>query len=123
MTIPPPASAPTDALPVLRLKRNEDRRLAAGHLWVFSNEVDTDRTPLGQFVPGTVVELRSHRDAFASLTAEIGRLADDNRELLAMSHRATQETLATLEQSVATYDGSGQSRAEVPGALLIDRSI
>jgi 23S rRNA (cytosine1962-C5)-methyltransferase len=49
---------------VLRLKRGEERRLRAGHLWVFSNEVDTDSTPLGQFVPGTVVELRSQRDAF-----------------------------------------------------------
>lgn len=67
--------------------------------------------------------LRSHRDAFASLTSEIGRLADDNRELLAMSHRATQETLATLEKSVATYDGSGQPRPETPAALLLDRSI
>jgi 23S rRNA (cytosine1962-C5)-methyltransferase len=38
--------------------------LLAGHLWVFSNEVDTDSTPLGQFVPGAVVELRSQRDAF-----------------------------------------------------------
>ena len=67
--------------------------------------------------------LRSHRDAFASLTAEIGRLADDNRELLAMSHRATQETLAALEDSVRTYDETGASRAEAPGARLIDRSI
>ncbi len=67
--------------------------------------------------------LRSHRDGFASLTAEIGQLADDNRELLTMSHRATQETLASLEHSVATYDGSGQPRAEVPGAVLLDRSI
>ena len=33
-------------LPVLRLKRNEDRRLHAGHLWIFSNEVDTQQTPL-----------------------------------------------------------------------------
>jgi len=49
---------------VLRLKRGEERRLLAGHLWVFSNEVDTDRTPLAQFAPGTVVEVRSYRDAF-----------------------------------------------------------
>jgi 23S rRNA (cytosine1962-C5)-methyltransferase len=49
---------------VLRLKRGEERRLLAGHLWVFSNEVDTDRTPLAQFAPATVVELRSYRDAF-----------------------------------------------------------
>jgi 23S rRNA (cytosine1962-C5)-methyltransferase len=49
---------------VLRLKRGEERRLAAGHLWVFSNEVDTERTPLGAFTPGALAELRSHRDAF-----------------------------------------------------------
>jgi 23S rRNA (cytosine1962-C5)-methyltransferase len=49
---------------VLRLKRGEERRLLAGHLWVFSNEVDTDRTPLVQFAPGAVAELRSYRDAF-----------------------------------------------------------
>jgi hypothetical protein len=68
--------------------------------------------------------LRAHRDAFASLTAEIGHLADDNRELLAMSHRAAQETLASLESSVRTYDESGQPHADVPtGALLVDRSI
>ncbi len=67
--------------------------------------------------------LRSHRDAFASVTAEIGRMADDNRELLALSHRATQETLASLEDSVRTYDETGQRRAEAPGAQLIDRSI
>jgi len=67
--------------------------------------------------------LRAHRDAFTSLTAEIGRLADDNRELLAMSHRATQETLATLQDSARTYDPLGQREAELTGAQLIDRSI
>ena len=36
-------------LPVLRLKRGEDRRLRAGHLWVFSNEVDNEATPLTAF--------------------------------------------------------------------------
>ena len=59
-----PAQSDDERARVLRLKRGEERRLLAGHLWVFSNEVDTDRTPLGQFVPGSVVELRSHRDAF-----------------------------------------------------------
>lgn len=34
------------------LKKNEDRRLRAGHLWIFSNEVDTSRSPLGDFAPG-----------------------------------------------------------------------
>ncbi len=30
----------------LRLKKNADRRLKAGHLWLYSNEIDTDATPL-----------------------------------------------------------------------------
>jgi len=59
-----PAQSDDASARVLRLKRGEERRLLAGHLWVFSNEVDTDRTPLGQFVPGAVIELRSYRDAF-----------------------------------------------------------
>jgi 23S rRNA (cytosine1962-C5)-methyltransferase len=49
---------------MLRLKRGEERRLAAGHLWVFSNEVDTERTPLTAFAPGQIAQLRSSRDAF-----------------------------------------------------------
>ncbi|MCW8901011.1 MAG: class I SAM-dependent rRNA methyltransferase [Gammaproteobacteria bacterium] len=40
------------ALPELRLKKNEDRRLRAGHLWVYSNEVDTKQTPLKEFEVG-----------------------------------------------------------------------
>jgi 23S rRNA (cytosine1962-C5)-methyltransferase len=52
----------TSTFPILRLKRNEDRRISAGHLWVFSNEVDTQATPLSGFAPGDVCELRSARD-------------------------------------------------------------
>ncbi|MDH0442288.1 class I SAM-dependent rRNA methyltransferase [Stutzerimonas stutzeri] len=39
-------------LPSLRLKANADRRLRAGHLWVYSNEVDTAATPLAGFAAG-----------------------------------------------------------------------
>ncbi len=45
----------------LRLKKDEDRRLRAGHLWVFSNEVDVDSTPLTAFEPGQPVEIQDHR--------------------------------------------------------------
>lgn len=58
------AALPGAAPPLLRLKRGEERRLAAGHLWVFSNEVDTAATPLTAFTPGAHAELRSARDAF-----------------------------------------------------------
>jgi 23S rRNA (cytosine1962-C5)-methyltransferase len=49
-------------LPALRLKRNEDRRLHAGHLWIFSNEVDTQQTPLPKFQPGELVRVLAHND-------------------------------------------------------------
>ncbi|MGA2862068.1 MAG: hypothetical protein ABSF31_09980 [Steroidobacteraceae bacterium] len=52
------------ALPVLRLKRGEDRRLRAGHLWVFSNEVDNDATPLTDFAVGAMARVLSDRDLF-----------------------------------------------------------
>jgi 23S rRNA (cytosine1962-C5)-methyltransferase len=58
------SDAPEKAPRVLRLKRGEERRLAAGHLWVFSNEIDTDATPLTAFRPGERAELRTNRDAF-----------------------------------------------------------
>lgn len=38
--------------PRLRLKKNEDRRLRAGHAWIFSNEVDIAATPLKAFAAG-----------------------------------------------------------------------
>jgi 23S rRNA (cytosine1962-C5)-methyltransferase len=52
------------SIPVLKLKRGEDRRLRAGHLWIFSNEVDTVATPLTQFEPGAPVQVLSDRDQF-----------------------------------------------------------
>ena len=48
-----------DKLPVLTLRRNEERRLAAGHLWVYSNEVDTRKTPLSGFEPGSLAVIQS----------------------------------------------------------------
>jgi 23S rRNA (cytosine1962-C5)-methyltransferase len=58
------AGQPAAALPVLRLRRGEDRRLRAGHLWVFSNEVDIDATPLVDFAPGSLARLQTDRDQF-----------------------------------------------------------
>lgn len=49
----------TDLAP-LRLKKHEDKRLRAGHVWVFSNEVDTAATPLPAFEAGQPVEFQDH---------------------------------------------------------------
>lgn len=42
----------TVSYPTLFLRRGEEARLRAGHLWVFSNEVDVARSPLSAFTPG-----------------------------------------------------------------------
>jgi len=46
-------------LPLLVLKKDEDRRLRAGHLWVYSNEVDTAKTPLTGFEAGEPAVVQS----------------------------------------------------------------
>ena len=46
-------------LPPLRLKKSEERRLRAGHLWVFSNEVDVKQTALDSFEPGELVSVQA----------------------------------------------------------------
>src|SRR5690242_14128695 len=55
----PSAARNPMSLPPLILRKNEDRRLRAGHLWVFSNEVDIARTPLKAYQPGDLVEIQS----------------------------------------------------------------
>ncbi|MCJ8170355.1 class I SAM-dependent rRNA methyltransferase [Atopomonas sediminilitoris] len=40
------------SLPILSLKNNAERRLRAGHLWIYSNEVDVALTPLNAFSAG-----------------------------------------------------------------------
>ena len=54
----------TDEIQVaaLYLKRGEDTRLRAGHLWVFSNEVDVQRSPLSDFEPGQACAILDSRD-------------------------------------------------------------
>lgn len=41
----------------LYLRKGADRRLRAGHLWVYSNEIDSQRSPLSQFVAGDLVSV------------------------------------------------------------------
>lgn len=48
-----------DLLP-LCLKKDHDRRLRAGHCWIYSNEIDNRATPLKAFEPGQPVDIYSH---------------------------------------------------------------
>lgn len=47
--------------PSLILKSQADRRLKMGHLWIYSNEVDTDKSPLKQFSMGQQVIVTSQQ--------------------------------------------------------------
>jgi hypothetical protein len=67
--------------------------------------------------------LRAHRDAFAELTTKISSVADGNRDLLASSHRATQETIATLHREAATYTSVGRSAAPSQAGNFLDRAF
>ncbi len=44
----------------LRLKRHEERRLLGGHLWIYSNEVNTQETPLHMYRAGEQVRVETH---------------------------------------------------------------
>jgi 23S rRNA (cytosine1962-C5)-methyltransferase len=46
---------------LLRLKPNEERRLRAGHLWVYSNEIDTERTALKTLPAGALCRIVDSR--------------------------------------------------------------
>ena len=48
-------------LPTLKLGKDQERRLLAGHAWIYSNEVDTKETPLKAFSAGEQVAVVSQR--------------------------------------------------------------
>lgn len=54
-------------LKTLRLKRQEERRLLGGHLWIYSNEVDTREMPLAGFAPGEQARVESHGGRFLGI--------------------------------------------------------
>jgi 23S rRNA (cytosine1962-C5)-methyltransferase len=45
-------------MPDLYLRKGADKRLRGGHLWVFSNEIDSKRSPLNLFSAGDEVSVR-----------------------------------------------------------------
>jgi 23S rRNA (cytosine1962-C5)-methyltransferase len=59
-----PSVVTSQTYPVLRLKPHEDRRVGAGHLWIFSNEIDTKQTRMADLPPGGFVAVQSDRGKF-----------------------------------------------------------
>jgi len=50
-----------DAAAALYLRKGEERRLRAGHDWIYSNEIDTSRSPLKGLEPGQPVNILDQR--------------------------------------------------------------
>ena len=51
------------SLPRLRINKRDQQRIRDGHLWVYSNEVDTKVTPL-KAISGNLVDLEDYRGQF-----------------------------------------------------------
>lgn len=89
-----------NSYPQLLLNAQADRRIKKGHLWIYSNEVNTAKTPLKSFAPGDLAEVCSAGGhslglAFVNPNALIcGRLLTrDGRQKLDkkfLQHRITQ---------------------------------
>ena len=80
----------------LRLKKGEDRRIRGGHLWVFSNEINTKVTPLTEFAAGEQ----------ALVLAEDGRklgIAYVNPASLISARIVTRDCSVAIDRSLFTH--------------------
>lgn len=48
------------------LKKDAQRRIFAGHLWIFSNDIDSSKSPLQQYSPGELISIET---AFGKIIA------------------------------------------------------
>jgi len=85
---------------------------------------DASLSQLGDSAPAPWGDLlHQHRRAFLTLTAEIGGMAETNRDLLTAGQRAARETMMIVAGSVETYGRDGQSVAGDRRARLVDEAI
>ena len=125
-------SAPAQTqLRTLTLRKNEDRRLSAGHLWIFSNEVDVGKTPLTGFAPGECARVESSQgrplgSAYVNPGALIaGRVycQDATRPLDAELLRARLGAALALRQDLFAdpYYRLAFGEADMLPGLMVDR--
>jgi len=115
----------------LYLKANEDKRIRAGHLWVFSNEVDIQRSAIKDFNPGQCAELYSHNNRCLGVvyvnpnSLICARLLDSNPNAkinLDFFTRRLQDALALRDsQYDQPYYRMVFSEADYLPGLVIDR--
>jgi len=115
----------------LYLKANEDKRIRAGHLWIFSNEIDNQRSSLKDFSPGQCAQLYSHNNrclgvVYVNPNSLISaRLLDSNPNFevdIDFFVRRLRDALALRESQYATpYYRLVFSEADYLPGLVIDR--
>jgi len=84
------------SLPALRLNKGEDRRLRAGHVWIFSNEVNITETPLTAFETGETVMIEDS----AGRTLGTGYV---NPHALICARLVSRDPAYALDQSLLTH--------------------
>jgi hypothetical protein len=67
--------------------------------------------------------LAEHRQAFVAVTADIGALADSNRDLISAGYRSARETLLSMGETTDGYAADGTATAEPVRHRLVDRSL
>ena len=103
-----------DSRKALILNRNEERRLRAGHLWVFSNEVDKQRSPLKSFEPGQCA------DVIDANGKPLGTALVNPHSLICarlISRKARDQTVCEVVSTQADR-GTGLARSSLPETVL-----
>lgn len=118
------------SLPRLRIKKREQQRIRDGHLWVYSNEIDTTATPL-RSIQGNMVHLEDYRGHFlgtASFNAQAlicARILDtaERDELDAAFFVDRIKTALSLREMVfcAPYYRLVYGEGDMLAGLVIDR--
>lgn len=67
--------------------------------------------------------LGEHREAFATITAEVTAMADANRELVTAGIRSARETLLTMTEATDGYSADGSAVVGAQKYRLVDRSL
>jgi len=115
----------------LYLKRREEKRLLAGHLWIFSNEIDTKKCPLKSFESGETVtvltaEGKNLGSAYVNPHSLIAARIYDERKNIALSQAWFEQRLTqALSLRELLFDKSYYrlcfSEGDFIPGLIIDR--
>jgi len=114
----------------IRLKRSEERRLLSGHLWIYSNEVNTSLTPLKEFAPGQQARIEAANGKLLGIayinprSLICGRLISRTEQLLdrPLLHRRINQALQLRDTLYpAPYYRLVYGESDLLPGLVVDR--